>query len=165
MAGNADATAPAVTLHEMTDAEYDRWREHSVESFAADVARTTGRPLEATRIRARAQFEGWMPAGRATAGMWLLTIRDERGEAVGTMWFGPHPDRPTAAFLYDIEIVEDRRGSGLGRAAMVEMERLVAAAGFGEIGLNVFGFNTGAQRLYASLGYRVLSTQMAKRLS
>jgi hypothetical protein len=34
-----------------------------------------------------------------------------------------------------------------------------------EIGLNVFGFNDGARRLYESLGYRVLTVQMTKTLS
>jgi len=32
------------------------------------------------------------------------------------------------------------------------------------IGLNVFGYNTGAKELYDSLGYRVTATQMKKPL-
>ena len=48
---------------------------------------------------------------------------------------------------------------------MKAAEALVTAAGIGEIGLNVFGFNVPAQALYASLGYRVVATQMAKVLT
>jgi ribosomal protein S18 acetylase RimI-like enzyme len=66
--------------------------------------------------------------------------------------------------VYDIEIHERRRHRGFGWAAMVAAEDLVRDAGIGEIGLNVFGFNEAARRLYDSLGYRVVATQMTKRL-
>ena len=64
----------------------------------------------------------------------------------------------------DIEIHEPWRHRGFGRAAMVAAEQIVRDAGTGEIGLNVFGFNEPARRLYDSLGYRVVATQMTKRL-
>jgi ribosomal protein S18 acetylase RimI-like enzyme len=148
----------------MSKSEFDGWHAKSVESFAQDLARAVDRPLDAARSRAAQQFAEWLPDGLDTPGTWLMTIRDGDDAVVGHLWVGPHPDRAGAAFVYDIEIDEGHRGHGLGRAAMLAAERLVAEAGIAEIGLSVFGFNEAAQRLYTSLGYRVLATQMAKKL-
>jgi ribosomal protein S18 acetylase RimI-like enzyme len=89
---------------------------------------------------------------------------DGGGASVGTLWIGPHAERSDAAYIYDTHVDESRRGEGLGRTAMLAAEELVKAAGFHEISLNVFGFTDVAQRLYTSLGYRVVATQMTKRL-
>jgi ribosomal protein S18 acetylase RimI-like enzyme len=148
----------------MTEAEYDAWYEREIEGYAQDIARASGRPIEAARERARHQHAEFLPDGLATPGTWIMTVRTDDDEVVGTIWLGPHPHRGDAAFVYDIEIDESRRGEGLGRAAMLAAEALVRDAGLNEIGLNVFGFNEPAQRLYSSLGYRVVSTQMSKRL-
>ena len=48
---------------------------------------------------------------------------------------------------------------------MLAAEHLVGEAGITEIGLNVFGFNERARRLYDSLGYRVVATQMTKSVA
>ena len=47
---------------------------------------------------------------------------------------------------------------------MIAVESLVKEAGETEIGLNVFGFNEAARRLYDSLGYRVVATVMTKTI-
>ena len=91
---------------------------------------------------------------------WIQLIVDETGVEVGTLWVGPNSERAGVAFVYDIEIVQERRGLGFGRAAMTAVESLVKEAGETEIGLNVFGFNEPARRLYDSLGYRVVATVM-----
>ena len=156
--------AGPVKLRPMTDEEFDEWHEQQLESYAADIARATGRPIEAARERARVQDAQLLPDGQSTANTWLMTICDDDGAAVGTLWIGCHPGRAESAFIYDIEVDESRRGEGLGRAAMIAAEDLVKTAGFQKIGLSVFGFNESAQRLYASLDYRVIATQMTKIL-
>jgi ribosomal protein S18 acetylase RimI-like enzyme len=148
----------------MTDAEFDAWHERAVESYAEQIARARGGPIEQARERARTADTQLLPDGRSTANHWLLMIYDDSGAAVGTLWIGPHPERSDAAYIYAIDIDGSRRGEGLGRTAMLAAEDLVKAAGFPEIGLNVFGFNDAAQRLYTSLGYRVVAIQMTKRL-
>jgi ribosomal protein S18 acetylase RimI-like enzyme len=148
----------------MTPPEFDVWKEHSITSYASDVAHAAGVPLEKALSAAREQFPRMLPDGLATAGTWLVMIVDGASAVVGTIWIGPHPDNAAAAVIYDIAIHESRRGHGLGRAAMIAAEQLVAAGGKTEIGLNVFGFNESARRLYDSLGYRVVSTTMTKTL-
>lgn len=148
----------------MTDAEFDAWHQRAVESYAEQIARARGGPIEQARERARAADAQLLPDGRSTANHWLLMICDNGGASVGTLWIGPHAERSDAAYIYAIDVDESRRGEGLGRAAMLAAEELVKAAGFQAIGLNVFGFNDVAQNLYTSLGYRVVATQMTKRL-
>jgi ribosomal protein S18 acetylase RimI-like enzyme len=148
----------------MTSEEFDVWHRRAVESYAADIARATGMAIEGARDRVRGQDAQMLPDGRSTADTWLMTICDDSGAAVGTLWIGRQPERDDSAFIYDIEVHESRRGEGLGRAAMIAAEELVKAAGFQKIGLSVFGFNERAQRLYTSLDYRVVATQMTKHL-
>jgi ribosomal protein S18 acetylase RimI-like enzyme len=95
---------------------------------------------------------------------WVRLIVDEAGVEVGALWVGPNSERAGVAFVYDIEIVPERRGLGFGRAAMLAVESLVKEAGETEVGLNVFGSNEPARRLYDSLGYRVVATVMTKTI-
>jgi len=154
-----------VRLRPMSTAQYQQWQARSIRSYADDLSKATGRPLEAELDRARRQFAELLPSGVDTEGTWIRQIVDEVGDEVGTVWVGPHSERPGVAFVYDIEVVQQRRGLGIGRAAMLAVENLVTAAGRTEIGLNVFGFNEPARHLYDSLGYRVVSTLMTKTIA
>ncbi len=156
--------AAQVTVRPMTAEEYATWHERSVASYAEDVARATGAQREVALRRARSQFVELLPQGPDSDRTWLLRVLDATGTDVGRLWIGPHPERPDVAFLFDIETDEARRGRGLGRAAMLAAEDVVRRAGLSELGLNVFGFNEPARRLYDSLGYRVVATQMTKTL-
>jgi ribosomal protein S18 acetylase RimI-like enzyme len=148
----------------MTNDEFQQWHGRAVEVYAEDIARATGSPIEAARDRVRVQDAQLLPDGLATANTWLMMICDDSGAVAGTLWIGPHSGRGDGAYIYDIEVHESRRGEGLGRAAMIAAEDLVKNAGRRVIGLSVFGFNDAAQRLYTSLDYRVVSTQMTKHL-
>ena len=128
------------------------------------LAKATGRPREVEQDRARQQLAELLPAGMGTDGTWILLIVDEAGVKVGTVWVGPHPERAGVALLYDLEIVHERRGLGVGSAAMMAVGSLVKEAGGTEIGLSVFGFNEPARHLYDSPGFRVVSTLMTKTI-
>jgi ribosomal protein S18 acetylase RimI-like enzyme len=155
---------PAITLRPMTSEEFPAWQERVIESYADEVSQAADVPIETALQRARDEFPQTLPDGPDTEGVWLMRVLDEEGQVVGTLWVGPHPLRADAGFVYDVEIDPGRRGRGIGRAAMLAAERLLAEAGFRHIGLNVFGPNVGAKRLYDSLGYRVVATQMLKPL-
>ncbi len=68
-------------------------------------------------------------------------------------------------WIYDIEVVEDQRGRGYGRALLDAVEREVVARGGDSVGLNVFGANAVAKGLYESAGYEVAAFLMRKRLT
>ena len=83
---------------------------------------------------------------------------------VGHLWLGPLPAGGTEWWVFDVEIDEPHRRHGYARRALELGEAAVSERGATAIGLNVFGYNTGARELYDSLGYGVTATQMKKRL-
>jgi ribosomal protein S18 acetylase RimI-like enzyme len=148
----------------MTEPEYGAWIEATTVWYAEDRAAATGMPRDVSLEKARAQVATLLPDGHVTAGMYLLVIVDDTDADVGILWLGPHPDRPNTLYVWDISIDEPFRGRGFGRAAMLAGEDIARDAGAVAIGLNVFGANTTARRLYDSLGYDVTSQQMLKKL-
>ena len=62
--------------------------------------------------------------------------------------------------MFDIEIAEEHRRRGYARSALELGHAEAKKLGAVSIGLNVFGYNTGAKELYDSLGYAVTATQM-----
>ena len=87
-----------------------------------------------------------------------------------------HPTRTTAsvalpgdrsapkAWIYDIEVNPEHQGKGYGRALLHAAEQQAAQHGSKAIGLNVFGTNTVARRLYESSGDQITSMNMRKEL-
>ena len=105
-----------------------------------------------------------MPDGLDTAGMALL-VGETGGEVVGLVWVGPAPAGRAGWWIYDIEVVPDRRGQGYGRALLEAAERHAQHRGAESIGLDVFGGNDVALGLYESSGYEVAATRMLKRFA
>ncbi len=153
-----------VSLRPMTADEFDTWASDAIETYATDLSVATATSRDLALAQAKEQFPHLLPNGVDTADTWVMVIEDTTGNRVGTIWIGPHPTNESSAFVWDIKIDEPRQGQGLGRAAMLAAEALAVNDGRSEIGLNVFGFNERAQELYTSLGYRVVSTTMAKDL-
>jgi ribosomal protein S18 acetylase RimI-like enzyme len=100
---------------------------------------------------------------RPSAGQHILDVVSD-GAVVGTLWLGHQPGQHEW-FIYDIAIDEERRGTGLGRATMLAAEEYVKSKSGTRLGLNVFGTNTIARRLYESLDYQAMSISMHKDLA
>lgn len=147
----------------MTEAAYLAWRDKGVREYAAEHVKSGGWTAEEAPAKAEAQFVQILPRGLATPGQFLWTVRDAHGADAGILWVGTE-HRPGHAFIYDIEIADDRRGQGLGSAAMLALEDWARSNGIATIGLHVFGHNTGAWQLYKRLGYVETNVQMEKRL-
>jgi GNAT superfamily N-acetyltransferase len=148
----------------MTTQEYDDWIVRQLEADAADLAEASGSTLEEAQLRADQQLRELLPDGAETADHSVLRVLDGAGSPVGVLWIGPHPQRRGAGWVYEVEIDANRRGEGLGRAAMLAAERITRDAGWDALGLNVFGHNPRARSLYDSLGYAVAATTMTKPL-
>jgi len=112
----------------------------------------------------------YFPGGRPAEGQLVFEVVDgseraDGGEVVGTIWLGPFSlEHPTAWWVFDVEIVAERRGHGYGRLAMQLAEVEAREHGAEKLGLNVFGHNAVAQNLYRSLGYETTAINMAKPL-
>src|SRR3954451_4482749 len=152
----------AIRMRPLREDEFGTWRARSRERYAADMVANAG--MSAADAAAKAEGDGAtaLPQGIATPHHHLVVIEDAEGAEVGTLWFAVTAEH---AWLYEIEIDEARRGEGLGRAAMEELERRVRALGHTKIELNVFGGNTVARTLYRSLGYAETFVTMAKSLT
>lgn len=82
------------------------------------------------------------------------------------MWVALREQEPggTAGFVFDVEVREEHRGRGHGRALMLLAEDITRAWRVDRLGLHVFASNTPALRLYESLGYTTTRYNLAKAL-
>jgi len=155
-----------ISIRPMTKHEFDEWQETIAEEVAADQVAVGRWTQEGSVQRALESNAELLPLGISTPRMLLLRGVDSDGDPVGRAWVGlDHPrGAPATAFLYDIEVVERRRGSGIGRALLSAIEGAVLDAGVTALELNVFGHNLPAVTLYDSSGYAVTTQQMRKDL-
>jgi GNAT superfamily N-acetyltransferase len=156
---------PTVRLVPMTPAAYERWRLRSVREYAAEQVAAGNWSAEGASERGEREFADLLPDGLATAGQDLWTIEDDGGRDVGILWVGPRRGHPDALFIWDIAVEPEARGRGIGRAALDALEAWARGAGYGRIGLHVFGSNEVARRLYARAGYIETDVMMERRLS
>ncbi|MFM9367724.1 GNAT family N-acetyltransferase [Streptomyces sp. Da 82-17] len=153
------ALPPGSEPRPMSEAEYEPWLAQAKESYA-QTWMDRGVPEEQARAKSEADHARSLPDGPASPGMRLRVLAHE-GTDVGVLWLALQED---GAFVFDVEVYEQHRGHGHGRALMLLAEREAADAGAATIGLNVFAGNTPALRLYESLGYEPLSYYLYKPL-
>jgi ribosomal protein S18 acetylase RimI-like enzyme len=151
-----------VELRTLGREEFAAYRERSVPAYADEVVRARGVDR---RSALRTAEESFPPSLEAVAetGQWIFRAVHD-GVDVGWLWLGPPPMGGPGLYVYDVEVDEEHRGEGLGRAIMLAAEQVVRESGHDRLGLNVFGWNARAESLYRSLGYQVMSMQMAKPL-
>ena len=152
-----------VTLTPMDDLRRKPW----LASIRAEYVKSrmlAGETEEQARDNADRSFERSCDDGRPQRDHLIFDVVADGG-AVGYLWLGPqNPPAPGAWWIWDISIDEQHRRHGYGRQAMLLGEEEVGRRGGRVLGLNVFGFNTGARALYESLGYETTAVQMQKRL-
>src|SRR5579862_8589130 len=140
-------------LRSMTDEEIQEFIRHDVDNYVAERIQAGDTPNEAQRV-AEDQMQTLLPAGRPGPGQLLFVLLDDEGHRAGLLWIGPlRPEAPETYWVWNVEIEEPYRGRGLGRAAMILAEEEARTHGAKELGLNVFGHNAVARRLYESMGY------------
>jgi len=161
------AGTSAVTLRPMTERELRTWLAEQAGEFAAQLVNAgEATPEEAPDV-VRSSVEARLPDGVATPGQ--LVYRGEAdGVTIGWIWAALPGSggqrRPGTAWIYDVFIDPATRGQGHGRAIIEALERGLAARDIPRLGLNVYGHNIVARRLYDSLGFQVTSAQMVKAL-
>jgi GNAT superfamily N-acetyltransferase len=157
---------PGLRLRPMTEDEFAAYRARAVREYAEEKVGSGVWAAEDALERSDREFVGLLPDGIATAKMLLFTAEDGAGSPVGLAWLCLENEGDRGcAWVYDIEVVPERRGAGLGRVLLAAAEDEVRRHGAPALGLNVFGSNVRAQRLYASAGYRLVAQQMRKELA
>lgn len=110
----------------------------------------------------RREAEDWFDPD----GFFLAEFSDEPGTLAGFHWTKIHPsrdDRPALGEVYAIGVHPRARGLGLGRALSVIGLAHLHARGLSEALLYVEETNTGAIRMYTSLGFRHYDTDVMYR--
>jgi ribosomal protein S18 acetylase RimI-like enzyme len=152
-----------LTLRPLSQSEFDTRIAALRLAYAEDEVRAGHGSVTEVAVRVERQFAELLPDGLATEGQ-LLFAGEVAGEAVGFLWISlPTADRPQA-WILEISVDEPHRRRGYGRALMLAAEDELRARGVTRLGLNVFGHNPGALRLYESLGFETTSRQMSKAL-
>jgi ribosomal protein S18 acetylase RimI-like enzyme len=150
----------------MRDDELAGFIERDRAQYADDLELNGHLSPEDARAKAGRDFASLYPDGRPREGLVVDAVEDEAtGAAVGWVVYAERPAGSGKAFLYSVSIDEERRGQGLGRAAMQLFEQEARERGFARVSLNVFGGNERARSLYRSLGYREDSVDMGKDLA
>lgn len=156
----------SLRLDPMTGAEVDDYRRRSEEGYVRQRVDLGGEDERDARRVAAEQMAEYFPDGRPGEGHHLFQARDEAtDEVVGLLWVHERPHAAgTAVWIFDVEVAETHRGRGLGRELMTLAGAWAAERGAAEVGLNVFGGNAVARRLYTSLGYQEAAITMTKKL-
>ncbi|GAB1642109.1 GNAT family N-acetyltransferase [Krasilnikovia sp. MM14-A1259] len=148
----------------MTEEQFLAYRQRAEVDYAQNIADSGSMPLPEAQRQARDDLERLLPDGLHTAGHRLWTAFDGH-EEVGMVWlYVEQKSDGLHAFGYDFAVGEPLRRRGYGRAIMLAVEEVCREMGVVSVGLNVFGFNTGARSLYEQMGFEVTSLRMRKRL-
>jgi GNAT superfamily N-acetyltransferase len=152
-----------MNLESKTGEQLASWMPRKQEEYVAERVKA-GEGLETATAMSDAQFAVLFPDGRPAEGQFVMNAVAD-GIVVGTLWMGrPFSGDENTWFVFDIEIDEDSRGRGLGRATMEAAESWTREHGGTRVALNVFGPNRTARSLYESLGYEVQAISMFKDL-
>jgi len=152
--------APRVLLVRFTPEDFAAYTSQSVGDYAAELFEAGSfDSREDAMARATSQYAELLPDGLATPGehLWAAYDGDRR---VGHLWISVEDDW---AFIYDIAMLPEVRGLGYGTEVLALGAGQARALGATHLGLNVFGHNEGAHRLYQRSGF--VTTRSIYRLA
>lgn len=153
-----------VGLVELAASELTAFIADAQTSYAQDMHESGGIPIEQALAAARESTAELFPDGQPAPGNHVWRALDPDGQPVGILWLAHRkPDTPQAhAWIYNIEVLSERRGQGWGRALLEQAERITREWGLTSLQLHVFGANEVARNLYRSQGMREQSVVMTK---
>jgi RimJ/RimL family protein N-acetyltransferase len=151
----------SVRFRAVRDEELPAWLDAARRFYVDDLVAHGGMTHAAADEKATRDYGALFPGGRPGEGLHVLVVEDDTGVAIGRLLFA---ERPSGAWLYEIELDPAVRGRGLGRETMRAFEEHVRALGAEKVALNVFAGNEVARSLYRSLGYVEDAIHMSKPL-
>ncbi len=150
-----EALPEGLTVRPMAEVEFEPWLARKIDEWAEQVSESGLATAEESRRNAVESYREMLPDGLASAGYTWICLDTETDTAVATIWLKPQ-FAPAMSWVYSVETRPEHRGHGYGQAAMLAGERATLEAGDTHLGLNVFGHNTVAIRLYDRMGYTVV---------
>lgn len=154
----------ALALLEMDDRDFASRRESMITGYAEAIAVARGLSLPDAVAESERDIAERLPRGRATRGQ-LLRKAVVDGVEVGWIWVSlPGTSMPETAWISDVEVHAGNRRRGHGEEIIRAVEVELAESGVPRLGLNVFGDNDTARRLYERLGFEVTARQLSREL-
>ncbi|OKK22009.1 hypothetical protein AMK16_01865 [Streptomyces sp. CB00455] len=145
---------PGLTVRRLTEAEYPAWYAGEEAAYIADIVRAGALTPQQAKAKSDEDFVRYLPQGYRTPGH-AFYVMEADGQAIGTAWVN-HGFLPGVTFGFSLEVYEEHRGKGYGRAAMSVGEWATRQGGDEMMMFNVFGGNDVAMGLYDSTGFAVL---------
>lgn len=157
----------SVNLRPMTPEEFVPYEEADARHYADNMVNAGFWSAEGAFDKAKGMHVNLLPDGVHTKDHLFFVIEDSpTKQSIGVIWlFIDHETEPPSGFIYDLLLYPGFRGQGLGKQAMLALEKKAMDIGLASLALNVFEDNKIAKALYASLGYHVQSSTMRKLLS
>jgi len=154
---------PMPMVRRMTAPEFSTWAAAEVPAYAADkVASGQWAPDVALALSQQEQ-DRLLPQGLQSVDNHLCSIVDADSKVVGMLWFAVQTKfNARIAYVYDINVWPAHQRQGHGTRALQALEGEVRRLGLTGIALHVFGHNTGAQALYAKLGFQPTNISLFK---
>ncbi len=153
-------------LRKMTQKSFEEYLDKAIHAYAFNNIESGRWQEEGALERSRADHENLLPDGINTKNNYLFEIVSRDDCIVGFLWLAIEDKfGAKSAFIYDIAIYEGYRRLGYARQALKDLELFVKNLGIYKIGLHVFHQNKSAQSLYESMGYSVVSFNMAKSIT
>lgn len=149
-----------------TEVDFHAWLVQAIPAFALTNVQDGRWTLAESLDKSKEAHAALLPQGLATPGQFFMHLHDDAtGERVGALWWSEgEKGGQREAYVYNVEIDEAARRRGFARAAFAELERVAREHGMQQVGLHVFGHNTGARRLYDTLGFEPTSITLRKVL-
>lgn len=147
-------------LVQLNEQEFTVYKERGIKSYSKELL-GLGLTQEQANKQAEDTYNRFLPEGINTENHFLNNVYLNE-ENIGFIWWGIRGEK--SAFIYDFYINENHRRKGYGKQVMLKCEEVVKSKGLSNIQLHVFGHNTGARKLYETLGYAPTSIQMRKDL-
>lgn len=145
---------PGLTVRRLTEEEYPGWYAGEEAAYIADILRAGALTPEQAKAKSDEDFARHLPQGHLTPGHAFYALEADGG-VIGTGWVN-HGFLPGVTFGFSLEVYEEHRGRGYGRAAMAVGEWATRQGGDEVMMFNVFGGNEVAMGLYDSTGFAVL---------
>ncbi|MFF4364953.1 GNAT family N-acetyltransferase [Streptomyces sp. NPDC001594] len=143
-----------LTVRRLREDEYPGWYAREEAAYIADIVRAGALTPRQAKEKSDRDFAEQLPQGYLTPGH-AFYVLEAGGEAVGSGWV-KHGFLPGVTFGFSLEVHEEHRGKGYGRAAMAVGEWAARQGGDEALMFNVFGGNEVAMGLYDSTGFTVL---------
>ena len=153
-------------LRPMTESEYFEWLTATIPAYAEDKVASGQWAKDVSLELSAKEYAELLPQGLETKDNYLYTIVDSQSVAVGMLWFAEKAKfNSQVAYVFDVSVKPECQREGHALSALVALEALARAKGLSGIALHVFGRNTGAQALYAKLGYQPTNISLFKPVS